>query len=57
MKRLLLLFIIMILIPFLVVMFFVNEDKIIEKKYEFITNEDNIVRVFRDSRKNIENVP
>ena len=57
MKRLLLLFIIMILIPFLVVMFFVNEDKIIEKKYEFITNEDNIVRVFRDSGKNIENVP
>ena len=56
MKKLLIIYILIIAVPFLVVTFLVSEDKIIEKKYEFVNNNNTIVRVMRDETKKIEEI-
>lgn len=56
MKKLLILSIVIIVVPYLVVTFLIKEEIFIEKKYEFINNNNTIVRVMRNDSNNIEEV-
>ena len=56
MKKLLILSVLMLLVPYLVVTFLISEDMIIEKEYKFVNNKNTIVRVMREDSGNIEDV-
>ena len=56
MKKLLIISILIIAVPYLVVTFLISENSIIEKKYEFVNNNNTIIRVMRNDTQKIEEI-